>query len=52
MTHVLQGYGPILGAGLGNAFADTVAGIPEGKWAAIGVSTTPSTFVFHSHVTL
>ncbi|PRP87970.1 hypothetical protein PROFUN_02707 [Planoprotostelium fungivorum] len=32
-----KGYGPVLGAGIGNAFADTVAGLPEGKSAAVGV---------------
>eukprot|EP01116_Phalansterium_solitarium_P002575 TRINITY_DN12672_c0_g1_i1.p1 TRINITY_DN12672_c0_g1~~TRINITY_DN12672_c0_g1_i1.p1 ORF type:complete len:165 (-),score=8.56 TRINITY_DN12672_c0_g1_i1:553-984(-) len=32
-----RGYGPIVGAGIGNAIADTVAGMPEGRWAAAGV---------------
>mmetsp|Transcript_10301 Transcript_10301/g.14129 ORF Transcript_10301/g.14129 Transcript_10301/m.14129 type:complete len:141 (+) Transcript_10301:68-490(+) len=33
----LKGYGPIVGAGLGNAMADFVAAMPEGKGAALGV---------------
>jgi hypothetical protein len=33
----VQGYGAIVGAGLGNCFADVVAGLPEGVSAAFGV---------------
>ena len=32
-----RGYGPVVGAGIGNLVADTVAGMPEGRWAAGGV---------------
>jgi hypothetical protein len=32
----VQGYGAIVGAGLGNCFADVVAGLPEGVAAALG----------------
>ncbi|KAL6047156.1 N-acetyl-anhydromuranmyl-L-alanine amidase, variant 2 [Balamuthia mandrillaris] len=32
-----KGYGAIMGAGIGNALADTVAGLPEGRHAAVGV---------------
>ncbi len=32
----VQGYGAIVGAGLGNCFADVVAGLPEGLAAALG----------------
>lgn len=31
-----KGYGAIVGAGIGNAVADFIAGLPEGKWAALG----------------
>jgi hypothetical protein len=31
-----KGYGAIVGAGIGNAVADCIAGLPEGKWAALG----------------
>jgi len=34
-----RGYGPVIGAGLGNAASDFIAGLPEGKWASLGVGT-------------
>jgi hypothetical protein len=33
----VRGYGPVVGAGVGNLLADTIAGMPEGKYATAGV---------------
>jgi hypothetical protein len=33
----VQGYGAIVGAGLGNCLADIIAGLPEGLYGAVGV---------------
>lgn len=33
----VAGYGPIVGAGLGNVAADVIAGLPEGLYASVGV---------------
>ena len=33
----VQGYGAIVGAGVGNVVADVVAGMPEGLYSALGV---------------
>jgi hypothetical protein len=42
----VQGYGAIVGAGLGNCFADVVAGLPEGVAAALGGATFFFSFLF------
>ena len=42
----VQGYGAIVGAGLGNCLADVIAGLPEGVSAAIGGDLILFNFLF------
>eukprot|EP00029_Vermamoeba_vermiformis_P003220 TRINITY_DN13607_c0_g1_i1.p1 TRINITY_DN13607_c0_g1~~TRINITY_DN13607_c0_g1_i1.p1 ORF type:complete len:179 (+),score=20.16 TRINITY_DN13607_c0_g1_i1:33-569(+) len=45
----VRGFGPIVGAGVGNAVADCIASLPEGKHAAIGIAAgtmTPMVPIF------
>jgi hypothetical protein len=44
----VKGYGPLLGAIGGNTLSDTVAALPEGKYAAAGAFTGSSSSSSHS----